>query len=103
MRNNAMHLLTKLQIAERLGTTPALAARLLSEQGVSPIDFGRGRGRGLRWYSAAVDAALLRLHEESQKPQPKKRPRLPMRTVGLVLGRNKKELYEELTKGGSLQ
>jgi hypothetical protein len=101
-----MHLLTKLQIAERLGTTPALAARLLSEHGVSPIDFGRGRGRGLRWYSAAVDAALLRLHEESQKQQPRERPlrpRLPLRKTGLVQGRNINDLYEELTKGSTLQ
>ena len=94
-------LLTKAQIAERLGTSPGVAAALLAEKGIHPVDLGRGRGRGVRWYSLAVDAAMREMHDAAQ-PKTKALPvRLPK--PGLVLGRSVSELYAELTDTPKMQ
>lgn len=64
-------LLRKKEIAAMLGTSPGVAASILSARGVHPIDFGRGRSRGLHWLESAVVAAIRGIHAEAQ-PQPKK-------------------------------
>jgi hypothetical protein len=89
------------QIAERFGTTPGVAAAILSEKGVLPIDLGRGRGKGLRWYSQAVEIVLRQMHDEAQAKVVRKPVRLPR--CGLVQGRSANELYAELTGSGKLQ
>ncbi len=88
-------LLTKGQIAELLGTTPGVAATLLAEKGIHPIDLGRGRGRGLRWYSLAVDTVIRQMHDDAQPKEKRPVPRLPK--PGLVQGRSVHDLYAELT------
>lgn len=88
-------LLTKAQIAERLGTTPGVAASLLAEKGVHPVDLGRGRGRGARWYSIAVDAVMRQMHDDAQPKE--KRPPLRLPKAGLISGRSVNDLYAELT------
>ena len=97
-------LLNKKQIAERLGTSPGIASRLLAEKGVKPIDFGRGRCRGLRWYSAAVEAVILQMHEDAQDKTTKER-KTPVRVPkpGLILGRSINDLYAELTREHKIQ
>ena len=96
--------LGKEQIAQALGTTPGVAAALLSERGVNPVDWGRGRGRGLRWYAPAVKQAALDMHEEVQRKAAapaKKKARAPQ--VGYVSGRSAAELFAELTNQPALQ
>ncbi len=93
--------LTKAQIAQRLGTTPGVAASLLAEKGVHPVDLGRGRGRGARWYSLAVDTAMRQMHEDAQPKE--KRPPLRLPKSGLVQGRSVNDLYAELTGKTKIQ
>lgn len=63
-------MLDKTGLSEKLKMSPALAAAELARRGVYPIDFGVGRGRGLRWLSSAVEHAMREMHEEAQ---PKKK------------------------------
>ena len=59
-------LLRRCDIAAMLGTTPGVAASILSERGCNPIDFGYGRGRGPRWLESAVIATIRAMHMEAQ-------------------------------------
>lgn len=96
--------MTKEQIGTALETTPGVAAALLAEKGVKPVDWGRGRSRGLRWYAPAVEQAAREMHEEAQeKQQPPKAKRKPRHACGLIAGRSFQEVYQELTGSGSLQ
>ena len=62
-------LLRKKEIAAILGTSPGVAASILSNMGVHPIDFGYGRSRGPRWLESAVTATLQAMHKEAQPVQ----------------------------------
>lgn len=64
-------LLRRTDIAAMLGTSPGVAASILSEHGVHPIDFGMGRGRGPRWLESAVRQVMIEMHSAAQ-PKPKK-------------------------------
>jgi hypothetical protein len=88
-------LLNKDQVAARLGTTAGIASRILSEHDVKPIDLGRGRGRGKRWYASAVDAVVYQMHEDAQGKKPSRRK--VHVAPHLVLGKTARELYAELT------
>ena len=72
-------LIGKPQLAEKFSMSPNAAAALLQEKGVYPINFGLGRGRGLRWLESAVDAVLVEMNAAAvpkgvQKKQPHPRP-----------------------------
>lgn len=67
-------LLRKKEIATMLGASPSVAASILRQHGLYPIDIGRGRGKGLRWLESGVQAVIMSLHQNAQ-PKPKK-PRL---------------------------
>ena len=56
----------------RLGKDAAVA--VMPANGVYPIHLGVGRGRGLRWLSSAVDAALCNMHELAQPKQKEAKP-----------------------------
>lgn len=46
------------EVADVLNVTPGVARNLLCEWGVKPCaDYGRGRGRGLRWSKGEIQAA----------------------------------------------
>ena len=67
-------------VAEMLGTTRGVAVSIMAEHGVRPVDFGRGRGRGLRWLESAVKAVMQAMHEAAQpkgRPAPRQKPGLP--------------------------
>ena len=64
-------LLRRTDIAAMLGTSPGVAASILSEHGVHPIDFGMGRGRGPRWLESAVRQVMIEMHSAAQ-PRPQK-------------------------------
>lgn len=70
-------LLRRKDIAAMLGTSPGVAASILAQRGVHPIDFGLGRGRGPRWLESAVRQVILEMHQAAQ-PKPKD-VRQPMR------------------------
>lgn len=96
--------LNKQQIAERFGTSANIASRLLSENGVSPVDLGPGRCRGLRWFAPAVEAVIRQMHDDAQPkdcPTKKKRNR-PVHS-GIILGRSVNDLYAELTGDSKVQ
>lgn len=98
-------LIGKKEAATMLGTSPDVAASVLRANGCNPIDFGRGRSRGLRWPKAAVEAAVLAMFEKAQ-PRPKaKAPRLNIKNPsGKSLADMKtKEVEAMLTKCGPLQ
>lgn len=59
-------LLRRADIAAMLGTTPGVAASILAERGVHPVDFGMGRSRGPRWLESAVRQAMLEMHQTAQ-------------------------------------
>ncbi|MCL1915327.1 MAG: hypothetical protein FWG17_01235 [Desulfovibrionaceae bacterium] len=82
---------------------PVVAVAIMAEKGVLPVNFGRGRGRGVRWYTQAVEAILRQMHDDAQAKNPPKRsaPRLPK--PGLVMGRPIDELYAELTGRPQIQ
>ncbi len=78
-------LLCKKDVAAMLGTSPGVAASILAEHGIYPIDFGRGRSRGQRWLESAVRQTLLAMHEAAQ-PKAKKQ-RVPKPPAGLPTAR----------------
>ena len=78
------HFLRNIDIAAMLGTTPGVAASVLAEHGVHPIDFGRGRGRGQRWLESAVKAVMQAMHEAAQpkaRSVRQQKPRLPVAKI----------------------
>lgn len=70
-------LLRKKDIADRLGASWQKASRLLAERGVMPVDYGSGRGNGLRWLESAVDAVIAAMHQEAQPRAENRRPARP--------------------------
>lgn len=66
-------LLRTSQLSEKLNVGKDTAKAIMLANGVQPISLGVGRGRGFRWLASAVDAVILRLHEDAQGTQ-KKRP-----------------------------
>jgi hypothetical protein len=79
-----MQLLNKSQIADALSSTPSVAAAILAEKGVHPIDFGLGRSRGKRWLKSAVDAAIQQLHSEANPKPRERKPRPQSPTASLA-------------------
>lgn len=59
-------LLRDRDVAAMLGTTPGVAASILSQRGVHAVDFGMGRGRGRRWLESAVQQVIAEMHAEAQ-------------------------------------
>ena len=57
-------LLRDRDVAAMLGTTPGVAASILSQRGVHAVDFGMGRSRGRRWLESAVQQVIAELHAE---------------------------------------
>ncbi|WP_270229552.1 hypothetical protein, partial [Desulfovibrio legallii] len=59
-------LLRQKDIAAMLGTSPGVAASILAQRGVYPVDFGVGRSRGKRWLESAVKQVILDMHDAAQ-------------------------------------
>ena len=71
-------------MAEMLGTSQGVAMSIMAEHGVRPVDFGRGRGRGLRWLESAVKAVMHKMHDDVQpKARHARQPRVGMPAVKL--------------------
>lgn len=81
-------------VAEKMSVSKVLAISLLREHGVFPIDFGYGRGHGLRWLESAVDSVMREMFEKAQ-PQPKQistnKIKKPHKSLASL---STKELYE---------
>lgn len=96
------HLLRPQDIAAILGTSPGVAASILAEHGVNPVDFGAGRCRGRRWLESAVQQVVLEMHHAAQpKPTPPKRqhPKIPSASLATI---SASELFQ-LTQGQRVQ
>ena len=55
------------EAAELLGASEKVATEIMLKNGLQPVSFGRGRGRGNRWLQSAVFALIQELHEKAQK------------------------------------
>lgn len=78
------------------------ASELLAKHKIKPIDFGPGRGNGLRWLTREVRRLADTLHAEAQKKAgvPKRRR---AHAAGCILGRSADELYNEMYGKGAVQ
>ena len=88
-----------------LGTNPRMAAAILRENGCAPIDFGRGRGRGLRWLESAVVGAMRRMHQAAQ-PIPQAPPLHPNKNTLIenlnLASMNAKEIAAKVAQSKTL-
>lgn len=84
-------LLTTNEVADLLKTTPGAARNVLDRLQVQPVNLGRGRGLGLRWYKSEVMEAL----EGTRKTQRKRKPSVPK--GDMFAGKSATELIAELT------
>lgn len=88
-------LLTITEAADLLRTTPGAARGVLDRLSVKPINLGRGRGLGLRWYRHEIVAALDAGRAPRQKPR--KAPSSPF------AGKTTAQIVAELTAGTMAQ
>ena len=99
-------LLRKKDIAAMLGTSPGVAASILAERGVHPIDFGKGRSRGLHWLESAVVSAIREIHAAAQ-PQAKNTRTSPTTRTAYpgahLAGMTIQDIQDLLTTGQSVQ
>lgn len=58
-----------------MGTSSYMAIIFLKRNGLSPIDLGRGKGRGLRWLESDVLRVMKQVFDKVQR-KPRK-PRMP--------------------------
>lgn len=84
-------LLTIIEVGKFLKTTPGAARGVLERLKVKPVNLGRGRGLGLRWYRHEIDEALKR----SREPVPK--PVRPVKHESLFAGKSIAQIAAELT------
>ncbi|RHH26004.1 hypothetical protein DW219_00160 [Desulfovibrio sp. AM18-2] len=96
-------LLRQKDIAAMLGTSPGVAASILAQRGVYPVDFGVGRSRGKRWLESAVKQVILDMHDAAQprvkvprKDKPVAAPAMHLTTMSI------NDIYR-LTQGQSVQ
>lgn len=89
-------LLTIIEAAALLRTTPGAARGVLERLRVKPINLGSGRGLGLRWYRHEIDEALL-----ASRTEKRKRPPVPRACP--FSGKSIAELAAELTNPGVRQ
>ena len=96
-------LLRPKDIAAMMGTSPGVAATILAEHGVYPVDFGVGRSRGRRWLESAVQQVLRDMHAAAQ-PTSKKTWQSKQRSprVDSLTSMSINDLYQ-LTQGPCVQ
>ena len=75
------------------------ASELLAKHKIKPIDFGPGRGNGLRWLTREVRRLADTLHAEAQAKAGVPRRRRQTKTSGCVIGKSAKELLAEFNMG----
>ena len=81
-------------VAAELRTTPGAARGVLERLRVKPINLGRGRGLGLRWYRHEIDEALDNSRLDKPKPA-------PIRKASRFQDKSVAQIIEELTKQDS--
>lgn len=96
-------LLRRADIAAMLGTTPGVAASILAERGVHPVDFGMGRSRGPRWLESAVRQAMLEMHQAAQPKAKAIRPVKRTATPAVSLTSMSINDIYQLTQGPCVQ
>jgi len=93
--------ITSSEVASILSCSPSAAKKWLTRCGVSPVMLGPGRGLGIRWnlaeVEAAIDGAVL-----SEKPKPEKKDRRPPLSKRPLVGRSLSEQLA-LIRGDHIQ
>ena len=89
MESTTLKLITTANAAELLAVSETVAKKVLLRYGLHPVDYGPGRGRGLRWPYLGV----LRVIEQMQTEA----------TVKTVKATNKKKNPPFLSQDFSLQ
>lgn len=82
---------TRKQLAEYLGCGEGRAVSLAKKFGLRPIDFGSGRGGGLRWLKESVMEAL---HTMAREDTPRKPGRKSARHH-TIAGKSASDLFAE--------
>ena len=75
------------------------ASELLAKHKIKPIDFGPGRGNGLRWLTREVRRLADTLHAEAQAKAGVPKRRRSLKTAGCVIGKSAEELFAEFNMG----
>ncbi|MGE9985407.1 hypothetical protein [Desulfovibrio sp. SGI.169] len=96
-------LLRRADIAAMLGTSPGVAASILAERGVHPIDFGFGRSRGPRWLESAVRQTMLDMHQAAQPKVKERRPAKQTNAPAVSLTNMSINDIYQLTQGPCVQ
>ncbi len=97
-------LLRRADIAAMLNTSQGVAATILAQNGVHPIDWGVGSGRGPRWLESAVLAALRAMNAAAQ-PKPKRDKKASKSSIprASIADLHVNELHSILTQGQCVQ
>lgn len=96
-------LLRQKDIAAMLGTSPGVAASILAQRGVYPVDFGVGRSRGKRWLESAVKQVILDMHDAAQPGAKVPRKDKPVAATCMHLTTMSINDIYRLTQGQSVQ
>lgn len=99
----AERFLRRTDIAAMLGTSPGVAASILEQAGVHPIDFGVGRSRGRRWLESAVRQVMRDMHEDAQPKAGKTRQARPSGTPSVRLASMSINDIYQLTQAQGVQ
>jgi excisionase family DNA binding protein len=92
-------IMTTEQVADYLQVPEPTALEWLLDNGIAPIDFGRGRGRGKRWRSTDVQMAVdASVQKNAIKPRRRQGHNTP-----LFAGRSTADIIAELTQSAQRQ
>ena len=83
--------ITSAEVGRILSLSPRSAMRWLRRQGVNPISLGVGRGLGLRWNKAEVEAVISGAVLFPPEPKEEKKPRRPPLSKRPLVGRSLRE------------
>lgn len=92
--------LTTREVCQLLNLGKNCTLALLSHYGIKPIDFGRGRGNGLRWRTSAVIEVADILHTEAQA---KKTQRHIKSSLYTIRGKSAADLLAEFNGSAPLK
>lgn len=80
------------QLSAFTGLPQAVILSALKQAGISAIDTGKGRGRGLRWLTSAVMEVVHTMHRNAQSTKK------PHARAHAVIGRRPDDLFAELAR-----
>ena len=96
-------LITIAEAAAILGLPKNLSKKILAAHNLSPVDFGAGRGRGLRWLESVVENLARKLFTDAQAKNSLRRRKGGPQNGFMSLTRLSNEEFLNLTSHSPLQ